>query len=177
MWKLGLTGAWCAGVCLASVYAAVQWAPAPKQAETQYPLMTEHETVKSEIVTVLIINGSKVDGYVVGEVTLTANEEAWHGSAGAAAELTDELIAVLQASPVLTDPEFSADTLRSHILYRMNARVGTQAYYRTLLNRLDYLTVDDLERMRSPGGNQMKSVAIVDEASLDVLPVSGGKSE
>lgn len=170
MWKLALTGVWCVVVSLTAVYAASQFTPTAEEPKAQYPLFTEHEVVKSEMVTVPIIKQTKVDGYVVAEVSLTANDEAWHNSVGPSAELTDELISVLQSTPVLTDPMFAADSLRSELVNRMNARVGMQAYYNTLLTRLDYLTVNDLERMRKPGGNQMKSTPIVDQAALDVVP-------
>ncbi|WP_407815705.1 hypothetical protein, partial [Staphylococcus aureus] len=73
MWKIACSGAWCVLVCLVAVYAGFQWAPAPKQVETQSPGLTEHEVVKSAMVTVPIIRERKVDGYVVAEVTLTAN--------------------------------------------------------------------------------------------------------
>ncbi len=177
MWKLALTGVWCVGVCLTAVYLASQWTPPPEEASAQYPILTEHEVVKSEMVTVPIIKETKVGGYVVAEVSLTANDEAWHNSVGPSAELTDELISVLQSTPVMTDPMFAADGLRSELVNRMNARVGMQAYYNALLTRLDYLTVSDLERMRMPGGNQMKSTSIVDKSALDVVPAAAAKGE
>lgn len=156
MWKIACSGAWCVLVCLVAVYAGFQWAPAPKQVETQSPGLTEHEVVKSAMVTVPIIRERKVDGYVVAEVTLTANDEALRASPSPEAELTDELIATLLSGPVLTDPEFAADALRLDLVARMNKRIGLQAYYKTLITKLDYLTAADLERMRTSGANPMK---------------------
>ncbi len=40
MWKIACSGAWCVLVCLVAVYAGFQWAPAPKQVETQSPGLT-----------------------------------------------------------------------------------------------------------------------------------------
>jgi hypothetical protein len=171
MWKLGLLGVWCAAVSLTAVYVGFEWTQAPELASAQYPLLTEHEVVKSDLVTVPIIRAQKVNGYVVAEVTLTANDEAWRATTSPSTELTDELIATLMSTPVLTDPDFVADALRFDLVTRMNNRAGTTAYYKTLLTRLDYLTVADLERMRSPGGNVMKSKPIIDKSSLDVVPL------
>jgi len=170
MWKIGFAGAWCVVVSLVAVYAGFQWAPAPKQVEAQSPRLAEHEVVKSAMVTVPIIRESKVDGYVVAEVTLTANDEALRASPSPEAELTDELIATLVSTPVLTDPEFTADTLRFDLVERMNKRAGLKAYYKTLITKLDYLTPADLERMRSSGASPLKVTPLVDKSQLDVMP-------
>ena len=177
MWKIAFSGAWCVLVCLVAVYAGFQWAPAPKQIEAQSPGLTEHEVVKSAMVTVPIIREKKVDGYVVAEVTLTANDEALRASPSPEAELTDELIATLLSGPVLTDPEFAADALRLDLVARMNKRIGLQAYYKTLITKLDYLTAADLERMRTSGANPMKVTPLVDKSLLDVVPGPVPKGE
>ena len=170
MWKIAVSGVWCGVVFFVAGYAGFQWAPAPKQVEAQSPRLTEHEVVKAAMVTVPIIRENKVDGYVVADVTMTANDEALRASPSPEAELTDELIATLVSTPVLTDPEFAADTLRLDLVERMHKRTGLQAYYKTLITKLDYLTAADMDRMRTSGASPMKVTPLVDKSLLDVVP-------
>lgn len=170
MFKLGIIGVWCVSVCLVAFYISVTREPGTA-VEPQFPVMTEHHVVKSDLVTVPVIRDKKVDGYVLAEVSLTANDEAFHHRDYTATELTDQLITVLQSgSPSLTDPDFTVDLIRAEIVKQMNERMGAQVFYNTLLTRLDYLTPADLERMRDPAGRQMKVTNVLDKSQLDQIP-------
>lgn len=176
MLKLGLIGVWCATVSLASVYAAVNWRPTEVTAEEQFPVMSKHHVVKSGLVTVPIIKGSKLDGYVVAEVTLTANDQPWHHRTYPEAELTDQLLTTLQSGfPLPTDEEFTLDLIRSELVDQMNNRLGAQAYFETLVTKLDYLTLDDVARLNDPVRSRMKVIPVVKKENLDVLATDGAK--
>jgi hypothetical protein len=174
MWKLTLVGAWCVGVCLTAVYFASQRqdvAPDPGA----FPDQSEHHVVKSDLVTVPVIADGKVEGYIVAEVSLTANDEAFHHrSYPASVDVTDELTGFLQAKRyVPTSKDFDIDLLRTRLVGQMNVRFGGKVFFKTLVTRLDYLTTADLSRMRDPKRNQMRSTPIVPPEWLDVLPEKG----
>lgn len=175
MLKLAIVGGWCAAVCLASVYLTITYKPEPPPPEPQFPVLAEHHVVQSDVVSAPIIKKGEVEGYFIAQVSLTANDGAWHHRDYPWVELTDELITFLQNSALPTEPEFNLADFRKDVLVRMNKRMGSDVFYKVLVTKLDYLTQADLERMRDPVRSQMKVIPIVDKARLDVLPDSVGR--
>lgn len=172
MWKFGLVGFWCVGVCLTAVYLASRYQSPTIPAEPAFPILTEHHSVASDEVTVPIIRNGKLDGYLLAQVSVTANDEAYHHRFyPVSVDLTDQLMVLLQRNiPLLTDPDFTVDRLRGDLVKQMNERLGGQVFYNTLITRLDYLTPADLERMRDSARNRMKVTPLVDKALLDTVP-------
>nr|WP_313533777.1 hypothetical protein [Brucella anthropi] len=172
MWKYGLVGLWCACVCLAAVYLTVRQRLSNAPTEAAFPVLTEHHVVSSDMVTVPIVKEGKVDGYFLAQVALTANDEAYHRrSYPAGVDLTDQLITFLQSgTPILADRDFSLETMRSDLVGQMNRRFGEEVFYKALVARLDYLTADDLHRLRDPARHLMKAVSLIEKDMLDVAP-------
>lgn len=59
-------------------YAGSQYGLSSGPAEPRFPILSEHHSVSSDLVTVPIVWYKKIDGYVIAKVTLTANDEAYH---------------------------------------------------------------------------------------------------
>lgn len=172
MLKYGIIGVWCAGVCLTAVYAGWQYKLTPEPVEPRFPLLTEHHSVASDMVTVPIVRNKEINGYVVAKVSLTANDEAYHDRTyPISVDLTDQLLSLLQAGmPVLTDPDFTVDLLRKELVDQMNTRLGRKVFYNALITQLDYLTPADIERLSDPVRSQMKVTPLVDQTLLDAVP-------
>lgn len=171
MLKHGIIGVWCAAVCLAAVHAGSQYGVSDVPSERRFPLLTEHHSVASDMVTVPIVRNKEINGYVIAKVSLTANDEAYHDRTyPISLDVTDQLMSLLQAGmPILTDPGFTVDRLRQELVEQMNARLGRKVFYNSLVTQLDYLTPADIERSRDPARNRMKVTPLVDQALLDVV--------
>jgi len=175
MWKHGLIGLWCMSISLAAVYASFLYSSssAPTDLADTCPVLTEHHSISSGLVTVPLIRKGEVDGYLMAEVSLTANDEAFlHRGYPVNVDLTDQLMTVLQSGALTAaDAKFMMQRLRDDLVEQMNQRLGMQVFYRALVQRLDYITPKDMERMRNPSRNQMAVTSIIDKSLLDVVPV------
>ncbi|MES5099547.1 hypothetical protein ABUK73_15070 [Agrobacterium sp. BA1120] len=104
---------------------------------------------------------------------MTANDEAFlRRGYPASVDLTDQLMTVLlSGAPTVADADFAMQRLRDDLVGQMNQRLGVQAFYRTLVQRLDYITSADIECMREPSRNQITVIPVINRALLDVVPV------
>ena len=120
-------------------------------------ILTEHHSISSGLVTVPLIRKGQVDGYLMAGVSLTASDEAFlHRGYPVNVDLTDQLMTVLESgAPTMADANFTMQRLRDDLVGQMNQRLGMQVFYRALVQRLDYITPNDMERMRYHARNQM----------------------
>lgn len=176
MWKHGLIGLWCMTISLAAVYESFLYSSssAPTDLADTFPVLTEHHSISSGLVTVPLIRKGQVDGYLMAEVSLTANDEAFlHRGYPVSVDLADQLMTVLRSgAPTVADADFTIQRLRDDLVAQMNQRLGMQVFYRALVQRLDYITPADMERMRDPSRNEMTVTPVIDKALLDVVPAS-----
>ena len=160
MWKHALIGIWCAMLSLSAVYLGATYSPRERTVEPRFPVLTEHHIIGLEPATVPIVREGQLKGYVIAEVSLTASDEAWHGRKFPVVEMSDQLITSLQTLPVMTDPNFDLKKIRAGIVAQMNERFGADAFYQTILARLEFLSVSDIEKTRNPELYRIKSTSI-----------------
>lgn len=110
--------------------------------------------------TVPIVREGQLKGYVVAEVSLTANDEAWHGRKFPTIEMSDQLMATLRTLPVTANSNFDFKEIRAGIVAKMNERFGAGAFYQTVLARLEFLSLTDIERTRNPELYRVKSMSV-----------------
>ncbi len=160
MWKHALIGTWCAVLCLSAVYLGATYSPRERSVEPQFPILSEHHIISLEPMTVPIVREGQLKGYVVAEVSLTANDEAWHGRKFPTIEMSDQLMTTLQTLPVMADPNFDLKEVRAGIVAKMNERFGAEAFFQAVLARLEFLSVADIEKTRNPEIYRVKSTSI-----------------
>lgn len=160
MWKHALIGTWCATLSLGAVCLGVAYSPRERSVAPQFPVLSEHHIVSLEPMTVPIVREGQLKGYVVAEVSLTANDEAWHGRKFPTIEMSDQLMATLRTLPVTANSNFDFKEIRAGIVAKMNERFGAGAFYQTVLARLEFLSLTDIERTRNPELYRVKSMSV-----------------
>ncbi|MBN9052223.1 MAG: hypothetical protein J0H80_00255 [Rhizobiales bacterium] len=170
MWKYVAVGVWCFGVSISAVYLGSLYRSPGKPEAAAFPDLTEHHTVISDVVTIPVVRSEKIEGYVIAGIAMTANDRAFEGREyPPRIDVTDALVSYLQSGvPLPVDDRFELDSFRRDLVARMNERTGNEAFFSTLITRLNYLTSDEAARLQDPAQQAMSGVSLVDKALLYV---------
>ncbi|MGZ2439662.1 hypothetical protein [Sinorhizobium medicae] len=189
MLKLVLTGVWVCVVTLGSVYFSMQHASAPVLSDAEADRRASQEYVPGEMITVPSIRDGAVQGYFLAKLSFSASRE---GIAGLQAPLrqlvTDELYDMLVGSKfidVANTAAFDLPSFKLAVREGLNKKFGGEVISEVLVEQLEYLTKDDVERLaNSQNQPHQKPVPIVDrhgKVASDRLPegavqaTSGGR--
>ncbi|WEX78055.1 hypothetical protein PYH37_002904 [Sinorhizobium numidicum] len=184
MLKLALTGVWVCAVTLGSVYFSIQHASAPVISEAEADRRAAEEYVPGEIITVPIIRDGAVQGYFLAKLSFSAMRE---GIAKLHAPLrqvvTDELYDLLVGSKLIDVADmgtFDLPSFKNAVKDGLNGKLGSEVITEVLVEQLEYLTKDDVERVaNSQNRPYQKPVAIVDrngKVASDKIPEGAVKA-
>lgn len=151
-------GVWACIVALGSTYAAAMWTSGAKVENPIAP--AEHkleglEYRKPAPITIPMISDGRLRGYVVAKVVFTANAQALHDFP------VDPQPFVLDEAfrRIYTDgriefdqmSKYNLDDMTSAIKKSVNARLGTELIQDVLLDELNYVDKDSLDKPNSSG--------------------------
>ncbi|MCA1403784.1 hypothetical protein I6F26_04100 [Ensifer sp. IC3342] len=184
MLKLVLTGVWVCAVTLGSVYFSMQYASAPVVSEADADRRASEDYVPGEIITVPVIKEGAVQGYFLAKLSFSATKE---GIAKLHAPLrqvvTDELYDMLVGSKFvdLADTgSFDLPTFKVAVKDGLNKKLGNEVITEVLVEQLEYLTKDDVERVaNSQNRPYQKPVPVVDKngsVAADKIPEGAVKA-
>lgn len=175
MWKYLVVGLWCFVVSILAVYLGSLYRSPANSGTTTSLNLTEHHTIVSDVVTIPVVRSEKIEGYVIAGVAMTANDQAFEGRQyPPRVDVTDTLVSYLQSGvPLPVDDRFELDTFRRDLVVRMNERTGHEAFFSTLITRLNYLTSDEAARLQSPDQQAMRGISLVDKSLLFVPSQNG----
>ncbi|WP_046119778.1 hypothetical protein [Ensifer aridi] len=178
MLKLVLTGVWVCAVTLGSVYFSMQHASAPAISDAEADRRASEEYVPGEIITVPAIKDGAVQGYFLAKLSFSATRE---GIAKLHAPLrqlvTDELYDMLVGSTYIdiADTEtFDLPGFKGAVKDGLNKKLGSEVITEVLVEQLEYLTKDDVERVaNSQNRPYQKPVPVIDKngkVAADKIP-------
>jgi hypothetical protein len=177
MLKLVLTGVWVCAVTLGSVYFSMQHASAPAISDAEADRRASEEYVPGEIITVPAIKDGAVQGYFLAKLSFSATRE---GIAKLHAPLrqlvTDELYDMLVGSKYIdiADTPFDLPGFKGAVKDGLNKKLGSEVITEVLVEQLEYLTKDDVERVaNSQNRPYQKPVPLVDKngkVAADKIP-------
>ncbi len=153
MLKLLFTGVWVCAVTLGSVYFSMQYASAPVLSDAEAERRASEEYVPGEIITVPVIKDGAVQGYFLAKLSFSAKRE---GIAKLHAPLrqlvTDELYDLLVGSKfidVADTGSFDLPDFKLKVKDGLNGKLGGDVITEVLVEQLEYLSKQDVERASS----------------------------
>lgn len=158
MIKFIIGAVWVAAAAIGAVFLSFQQTRVTEQAEPKPAFFGGLDYVKTEVISVPVFKGGRVDGYFLARLVYTVEPEKLKKlTIPAESLLVDQVYTYLFSNPQI---DFSAartldlDTLRAGIAESVNGRVGDKLVHEVLVEQVDYLSKEDIRdnqaRRRSP---------------------------
>lgn len=150
MIKVIAVGIWASIVALGSVYAAIELAkPGPDPEEvSRAEFIASLERLDTNVLSVPVIDGDKVHGYFLTEISYLIHPSDMEVFPYSAEEMiNDILITELVGNNIVNFPSmagFKLADFRDAIGTALNERVGREVFHDIVIKRLDYLGKEDI---------------------------------
>ncbi|AUX75282.1 MULTISPECIES: hypothetical protein [Sinorhizobium] len=184
MLKLVLTGVWVCAVTLGSVYFSMQYASAPVLSDAEADRRASEEYVPGEIITVPVIEDGAVQGYFLAKLSFSATREGIKKLHAPLRQIvTDELYDMLVGSrfvDVADTGSFDLPSFKVAVKDGLNKKLGGEVITEVLVEQLEYLGKDDMNRAANGEDRPYKEpVAVVDrngKVAADKIPEGAVKA-
>jgi len=179
MLKLLFTGLWVCLVTLGAVYFSVQMSAPSPPVDEEAARREALQLVRGEEISVPVISDGMITGYFLGRFSFMMDREKIRGARLPITELTtDELFTVLVGEKMidLGKPHaFDLEVLKTRIQDDINMRLGEGTVAEVLVERLDFLSKEDIRTNAArEGRHPIEAMKIVEGVNLDE-PASTGR--
>ncbi len=139
---------WIVAVTLGAVFYSFQAAANRPTAEAAKPMFGGLDYVKTDVISVPLLKGERVEGYFLTRLVYTVEpKKVATLSVPPAALITDQVYSYLYGNPQIDftkQEKLDLDAFRNGIRDSINARVGDKLVHEVLVEQVDFLTPDDV---------------------------------
>ncbi|RWA73008.1 hypothetical protein [Mesorhizobium sp.] len=139
---------WICAATLGAVFYSFQAAGERGVGEPPKPMLGGLDYVKTDIISVPLIRGARIDGYFLTKLVYTVEpDQIKKLSIPAPALITDQVYSYLYANPQIdfTKKEtIDLDAFRKAIRDTVNARVGVELVHDVLIDQVNFLSKDEI---------------------------------
>ncbi|AZO28085.1 MULTISPECIES: hypothetical protein [Mesorhizobium] len=139
---------WICAATLGAVFYSFQAAGERGVGEPPKPMLGGLDYVKTDIISVPLIRGAKIDGYFLTKLVYTVEpDQIKKLSIPAPALITDQVYSYLYSNPQIdfTKKEtIDLDAFRKAIRDTVNARVGVELVHDVLIDQVNFLSKDEI---------------------------------
>lgn len=148
MVKLLIAGIWALAIALSSLYGVVVMNSEANPVASEDKFFGGLDYVKSEIISVPILDGGKIDGYVVAQFVFTIEEKVSKRlSIPPAMLIIDEAFSTLFSKKYINFRDikpFALDEMKEHIRANVNKRFGSDLIHEVLVEQLNFIPMDQV---------------------------------
>ncbi|MET3591952.1 MULTISPECIES: hypothetical protein [Mesorhizobium] len=139
---------WICAATLSAVFYSFQAAGERGVGEPPKPMLGGLDYVKTDIISVPLIRGARIDGYFLTKLVYTVEpDQIKKLSIPAPALITDQVYSYLYSNPQIdfTKKEtIDLDAFRKAIRDTVNARVGVELVHDVLIDQVNFLSKDEI---------------------------------
>jgi len=163
--KFIVAALWIVAATLGAVFYSFQAAASLPPAEDKKPMLGGLDYVKTDVISVPLLKGERVEGYFLTRLVYTVEpKQVAKMSIPVASLLTDQVYSYLYGNPQIDFTQYDKidlDAFRNGIRDSINQRIGDKMVQEVLVEQIDFLTPDDVRdnavRKRSAAAEAAKS--------------------